>query len=138
MATEPQWTVTGPSSVDEGNPATYTVTYGDHTLGGGETVSVSVSTTDSLDDAATPAVDYTALNTTLTFTAGGVTAKTVVVSTIADSIAEGTEDFRVILSAPSAGVLTVPSVDTSIVDDEYVAGSGGAFIFRRRRRWTPR
>ena len=56
-------------------------------------------------------------NGTLTFTGGGATSKTVAVSTIDDTIVEGTEDYTVTLSGQSVGDLGTSQANTAIVDD---------------------
>jgi hypothetical protein len=60
---------------------------------------------------------------TLTF-APGETAKTIPLSLVDDSYAEGVETFTVVLSNPTGAVLGAPSVDTvTINDNEVVNGS---------------
>ena len=54
-----------------------------------------------LDDAQ-PGRDYTSLGTTLTFTAGSRTSQTVAVSTIEDTVVEGTEDYAVTIGGQTA------------------------------------
>ncbi|MEX2298778.1 MAG: Calx-beta domain-containing protein, partial [Dongiaceae bacterium] len=111
--------IAGTTSLDEGNTATYTVTYTGATLAPGQTATVSVATnsgfTSTLPDA-TAGSDFTALGTVLTFTGGGVTSRTVSVSTVDDTIIEGDEDYTVRLSAPTNGTLGVSQANTIIED----------------------
>jgi hypothetical protein len=115
-----EWAIAGPTSVDEGDTATYTVSYGGAELAG-ETATITVATaTGPGSGTAASGTDYTALSTVLSFTAGGATAKTVAVSTIEDTVFEGTEDFRVTLAGQSIGELVNPTVTTQLVDDEAI------------------
>src|SRR5690606_26189654 len=68
-------------------------------------------------DNATSGSDYTALTTTLTFTGGGATSQTVSVSTINDTIVEGTEDFAVTIGDQSVGNIVTSQAATNIIDD---------------------
>ncbi|MDZ4736199.1 MAG: Calx-beta domain-containing protein [Rhodospirillaceae bacterium] len=114
--------IAGMTSVDEGDTATYTVTYTGATLAPGQTATVSVATnsgfTSTLSDA-TAGSDFTALGTMLTFTGGGVTSRTVSVSTVDDTIVEGDEDYTVRLSAPTNGTLGASQANT-VIDDANV------------------
>lgn len=122
-ATNLQWSVTGPTSIDEGDSGTYTVSYTGVTLAPGQQATVvvaSASGAQTFTDA-TSGVDYTALSTTLTFTGGGVTTKTVALSTIEDTSVEGTEDFRVTIGGQSIGSLATSEANTVIADDDVGA-----------------
>ncbi|MEX0807303.1 MAG: Calx-beta domain-containing protein, partial [Dongiaceae bacterium] len=114
------WSLEGASSVTEGDTTIYTVSYTGVTLAPGQTVTISVATGggfDSTPDDATPGSDYTALGTVLTFTGGGPTAQTIAVSTIDDTVVEGSEDFIVTLADPTAGTLVTSQANTVIEDD---------------------
>ena len=115
-----QWTIAGPTSLDEGDEGTYTVSYSGVTLAPGQQATVAVSTTASglTWPDATAGSDFTALSTVLTFTAGGATQKTVAVSTIDDTDVEGTEDFRVVLSGQSIGTMATSQVNTQIESED--------------------
>jgi hypothetical protein len=115
-----QWSITGPTSIDEGDSGTYTVGYTGVTLAPGQEATIVAATaTGALTwTDATAGSDYTALSTTLTFTGGGATEKTVAVSTIDDTDVEGTEDFRVTIGGQSIGALATSQANTIIVDDD--------------------
>ena len=110
--TGPTWNLTGDSSVSEGDDATYTVSYSDAALAAGQTVFVTVGTTQgSAEDGS----DYDGGQTVLTFVGGGETAQTVAIHTEADTVIEGTEDFSVGIT-PSLGDVGAGSVTTEILD----------------------
>src|SRR5690606_36095718 len=71
------WSIAGSTQVNEGDTASYTVSYTGASLAPGITATVVLGSTDGTADAGS---DYTALATTLTFTGGGATARTVAVS----------------------------------------------------------
>lgn len=112
-----EWSISGSATVSEGNTGTYTVSYSG-TLPSGQTATIAVA---SASGTATSATDFTALSTTLTFTGGGVTSKTVAVSTIEDTAVEGTEDFVVNLSNASVGTIGTSQAETDIIDDDSAA-----------------
>ena len=58
--------------------------------------------------------DYTALGTTLTFTGGGPNSQTVAVSTINDTVVEGTEDYAVTIGGQTAGTISTSQANTII------------------------
>ncbi len=80
---------------------------------------------------ATSGSDFNPMSDTLTF-APGQTTKTIIVPTVNDTAAEGTESFTVILSSPvgavfSSGALTINGVGTITDDDAtkfYVVNDG--------------
>ncbi|MEX0809525.1 MAG: Calx-beta domain-containing protein [Dongiaceae bacterium] len=109
------WSIEGATETDEGDPASYTVSYTGVTLAPGQTATITVASADGTADAAS---DYTSLSTALTFTGGGATQKTVAVSTIDDTDIEGTEDFLVSLAGQSIGTVDDASVTTEIVDND--------------------
>ena len=71
----------------------------------------------NLDDAQS-GTDYTALGTMLTFTGGGPNSQTVAVSTIDDTMVEGTEDYAVTIGGQTAGTIATSQADTVIIDDD--------------------
>src|SRR5690606_22790179 len=104
----------------EGSAGQYTVSYTGATLAPGQSATVvvgSASTAGGADNA-TSGSAYTALTTTLTFTGGGATSQTVRVSTIDDTIIEGTEDFAVTIGGQSAGSISTSQATTNIVDND--------------------
>ena len=89
---------TAPTSVEEGQTASYIVK-----LEGGRTTNVTVRFKTGADgDLATAGQDYTAVDSTITFTPSDTT-KTVTVSTLADTKFEVSEDFTVSLSEAQGG-----------------------------------
>ncbi|MEX2200320.1 MAG: Calx-beta domain-containing protein, partial [Dongiaceae bacterium] len=125
------FSIAGTSALSEGGTATYTVSYTGATLAPGEIATVSVATgsgfTGTLDDAASGS-DYTALSTVLTFVAGGATSQTVAVSTIDDTVVEGSEDYTVVLANPTNGTLATSQVNT-VIADSGVIDEGDAVTF---------
>ena len=106
---------TAPTSVVEGQTATYVVK-----LEGSRTTDVTVKF-QTADGLAVAGQDYTAVDTTLTFTPTEST-KTVTVTTLADTKFEVTEDFTVTLSNAQGGGGQTPSIikggrTTTITDD---------------------
>lgn len=114
------WSVAGPTAVAEGENAVFTVSYTGDELADDEVASVTVSASKLMggDEDATPAIDFAGISSLLTFVGGGVTQRTVSVSTIGDTEVEGTEDFRVTLSAQSHGTLAASQANTIIIDDD--------------------
>ena len=109
-------TLSGNSSVDEGESVTYTVSLDGVTPTADLTVGYATN----------PAVsgDYEGVSETLTFTFSDAAAKTVTVQTTEDSIAEGEETFSFELSNVAGGGGPTPSlgdpwsITTTIVDDD--------------------
>ncbi|QEX17035.1 hypothetical protein FRZ44_23310 [Hypericibacter terrae] len=122
-----QWRVDGQSIVQEGDSATYTVSYTGGTLENGQTATITVATGNNGggNPDATADTDYTSLTTVLTFTAGQ-TAQTISVATVDDTAIEGTEDYQVQISNPSAGSIVQPTAATDIIDGD----SGAALQWR--------
>ncbi|MEX0807473.1 MAG: Calx-beta domain-containing protein, partial [Dongiaceae bacterium] len=119
--TDQIWSINGSEIVDEGADAIYTVSYTGAALAPGQTVTISVATSGGFDSSLSDAAagsDYTALGTVLTFTGGGATAQTVAVSTIDDTVVEGSEDYTVTLAGQSAGSLGTSQANTIIDDDD--------------------
>ncbi len=84
----------------------------------GSTAGSATVTYQSLDVTASGFSDYTGLAGTITFAAGEST-KTVKISIINDTFAEGNETFNLILSGVSNASLGNPSVTTvTIVDND--------------------
>ncbi|MEX1108824.1 MAG: Calx-beta domain-containing protein, partial [Dongiaceae bacterium] len=118
--TDQIWSIEGGESVVEGDDAIYTVSYTGAALAPGQTVTISVATAGGFDSSLNDAeggTDYTSLGTVLTFTGGGATAHTVVVSTIDDTVVEGSEDYTVTISNPETGTLGTSQANTIIDDD---------------------
>ena len=93
------------TSVNEGQTATYVVK-----VEGGRTTDITVRfKTGGPRDLATAGQDYTAVDTTLTFSPTDTT-KTVTVSTLTDTIFEPTEDFTVTLSEAQGGGGAAPEI----------------------------
>lgn len=113
--------VAGPGSVAEGATATFTVT-----RSGTTSSQVTVQYATANGSAVAPG-DYTASSGTLTF-AAGETAKSVVVQTVADSVADGAEQFSLQLSSPSAGAQIDPAIATVTIDQPFFSISGGAAV----------
>ena len=110
---------TAPTSVVEGQTATYVVK-----LEGSRTTDVTVKF-QTADGLAVAGQDYTAVDTTLTFTPTEST-KTVTVSTTADTKFEVTEDFTVTLSNAQGGGGQTPSIikggRTTTITDDFTDG----------------
>ena len=104
-------TIQGTPSVNEGGSATFTIYM---TKTSTESVSVDWSTrqagdTLSPDESAEPGADYTAETGTVEIPAGSTSA-TFTVSTIDDTLAEGTETFRVVLEEARNGTGMLPEM----------------------------
>ncbi len=112
--TGPIWTLSGDSSVTEGDDATYTVSYSDASLAPGQTVLVTV---DTASGSAGEGEDFTGDHSILTFTGGGESAQTLVIHTTDDTVAEDNEDYSVSIS-PAQGDVGAGSVTTTIIDND--------------------
>src|SRR5687768_2978065 len=78
---------------------------------------------DEIPDLATAGSDYSPTSGTLTF-AAGVTTATFTVSILGDTVVEGNERLRLVLSNPSSGaVLASPSVAHLRIVDNDIAGT---------------
>ena len=109
---------TAPESVTEGSDATYVVK-----LEGSRTTDVTVKfKTGAPGDLATAGADYTAVDSTITFTPTDNT-KTVTVNTTADTKFEVPEDFTVTLSNAQGGGGTTPVISdgtkTTTINDDF-------------------
>jgi chitinase len=78
----------------------------------------------TLDGTATAGSDYTAKSGTLTF-APGETTKTIQVAVLGDTLVEGTETFRVKLTAPTGATIADQMAAARITNDD-AAGTAGA------------
>jgi hypothetical protein len=106
----------GNVSVAEGNGGAVNAVFNVAlSLASAQTVTVNYATQ---DDSATAPADYTATSGSLTFTPGQ-TAKQITVQVKGDNIDEGTsEQFRVVLSSPTNGVLGTATGTGAITDDD--------------------
>lgn len=68
----------------------------------------------TIDNSATGGTDYTMVSGQLDWADGDATARSIEIPVIADNEPEGDEDFQVILSAPSGGILTVDVATVTI------------------------
>ncbi len=113
-------TLSGDSSVDEGESATYTVSLSPNGVTPTADLTVDYATAD--DTAGSD--DYEGVLGTLTFTSSDTEDKTVTVQTTEDSIVEGEETFSFTLSDVSGGGGPTPSlgnpsyITTTIIDDD--------------------
>ena len=108
-----------PVTADEGEEFSFTVSVSDSPIAD---LTVDVTTTDGTAEAGS---DFTALNTTLTFTPGGPTEIAVVVDVNDDADIESAEDFTVALSNVQGGMLGVASVTGTINDNDGNGTIGG-------------
>ena len=67
---------------------------------------------------ATSPDDFTASDATLTFVPGGPLTQTVTVDTIGDNAFEGNESLALALANPVNGVVSTPTADGTILDDD--------------------
>ena len=110
--------ISGPSSVDEGDAVTYTVS-----LSGGSpsaNLTVSYRTTNGT---AIAGIDYTSATGTVTFTQAAPGSRTFTVQTTGDTLFESNETFTVTISNARDGGGSTPglgtsSVTTTITDDD--------------------
>ena len=112
-------TLSGPSTVNEGDIATYTVSLSPSGVIPTEGLTVSYATADGTATSA----DYTSASGTLTFTQASPEAKSFTVQTTDDTLDESDKDFSVAISSPSGGggpalSLVTSSVTTTITDDD--------------------
>ena len=119
--------ISGPSSVDEGEAATYTVSLSPSGVKPSADLTVNYATSDGIAEAGS---DYTAASGTLTFTEASPGEKTFSVQVTEDTVDEADETFTVTISSPSGGggqtpSLGTPSVSTTITGD---GGGGGGPI----------
>ncbi len=118
---EPVISIIGDATVDEGNAASYRVSYVGNPVGD---LTVDLTTgpgTTPMADA-TEGVDYVSADQTVTFLAGGANSIVIPVRTIVDDLGEGDEEFTVSLSNASQGTIApgADAVDTVIANtDRY-------------------
>ncbi|NND99662.1 MAG: DUF4347 domain-containing protein, partial [Pirellulaceae bacterium] len=126
------WQISGATSVSEGASASYTVSM-PVSVAVGESASVNltllnVSTNsadyanflDAVDTAIGARTDIVRVNNTLTYTStgGAMPPLTINLSTINDTVDEGLESYRVVLSNPGNSLLANSEVQTTIIDDD--------------------
>lgn len=99
--------VSGATPVNEGGTAIFTISKT------GTAFTVMTVNFASVDGSATANADYTPVNATLSFQPSE-TVKQISIATVADQVAEGSEQFSVVLSSPSAGgtISTASAVGT--------------------------
>ena len=119
--------ISGPTSVDEGEAATYTVSLSPSGVKPTADLTVNYATSDGTAEAGS---DYTGASDTLTFTEASPGDKTFTVQTTDDTLGEGTgETFNVAVSSPAGGGGPAPSVGaavtTTIADDDEGDPPGG-------------
>ena len=112
--------ISGPSTVDEGDTATYTVSLSPAGVTPTADLTVNYATANGT---ATAGSDYTANSGTLTFTQTAAGSQTFTVSTMEDTQDESDETFTVSISSPAGGggaapALGTSSVTTTITDDD--------------------
>ncbi|MGE0306539.1 MAG: Calx-beta domain-containing protein, partial [Acidimicrobiia bacterium] len=114
-----QWRIDPAESVIEGAAATYTVSYTGGTIDDNVTVLVTVNANNGSEpNGATENVDFTDLQTVLTFTAG-TTAQTVSVQTTDDTVLENAETYNVTIAvSANQGTVVDGTADTTIVDQD--------------------
>ncbi|HWA44360.1 MAG TPA: Calx-beta domain-containing protein, partial [Hypericibacter adhaerens] len=111
---EPVWSISGASTVTEGGTAVYFVSYSGETLAPGQVLTIDVAPGSG---SAIVGSDLVGGTTTLTFTGGGETSQSIAVTTIDDTIIEGTENFSVSIANPNAGTIDTPTDNTVLVDN---------------------
>ena len=112
-------TLSGDSSVEEGDSASYTVSLSPDGVTPTANLTVDYDTADGTAGSA----DYAGVSEPLTFTSSDAAAKTVAVQTTEDSIAEGDETFSFTLSNVAGGGGPTPSLGdpssiTTTIDDD--------------------
>lgn len=131
MPLDMQVTLTGPTSIAEGDSGTYTVTLTGDPLPAGETVTVTITTGPGADPNLTDATassDYELIDpidSDIVFTGGAATMVSREIPTIEDVLPEGDEDFLVGIQTPRASAghirVTINSsgiVGVVIIDDD--------------------
>ena len=119
-------------SVQEGDSGTTILTFGvrltfEHgqTVGSHETITAGYEVYTASGYTATPGVDYTATNGTLTFAPGEI-SKTVAVSVIGDTAVEGDEVLAYTWTSTTNSVVALSTYTGTITDDDYTALTIGA------------
>lgn len=121
----------GNATVVEGNSGTVTMTF-TVTLSQASTSAVSVRYA-TADGTAIADSDYDAASGTLTF-AAGETSKTVTVAVRGDTLVEGAETFRVLLSSASGATIAVGTGTGTISDDDQPPAASPV-TFTKRDDW---
>lgn len=119
------------TSITEGNSGlvnvVFTITL---SQASGSAVTVRYSTADGI---ATSGADYNATSGTLTF-AAGVTTRAVTVAVRGDTLVEGSETFRVVLSNASGATIATSSGTGTINNDDQPT-TGATVAFTNRDDW---
>jgi hypothetical protein len=117
----PEWSISGPESVVEGDAAVYMVGYSGGTLAEGEIATVTI---DSASGTAVEGDDYLGVHTVLTFTGGQAATQTLQIATIGDSDVEGTENYTVSITQVDHGNISAGTAGTDIVDNDTPPDNG--------------
>jgi hypothetical protein len=110
---EPVWSIAGASEVTEGGAAAYIVSYTGAVLAPGQSLTVEVSPGAGT---AISGADFVGGDAILTFR-GGETSQSIAVTTIDDTIIEGTENFSVSIVNPSIGEIAAATDSTLLLDN---------------------
>ncbi len=121
----------GNATVTEGNSGTVNMTF-TVTLSQAATSPVTVQYA-TADGTATAGSDYNAASGTLTF-AAGQTSKTITVAVRGDTLVEGTETFRVVLSN-ATGATIASGTGTGTITDDDQASTSSAATFTKGDDW---
>ena len=119
--------LSGPSSIKEGNAATYTVSLSPAGVTPTEDLTVRYATSDGT---ATAGSDYTSASSSVTFTQDSPSDKTFTVQTTEDILAEDSEDFTVTISSPTGGGSASPSLGTSFSVTTTITDNDGLILSR--------
>jgi hypothetical protein len=120
-APPPQWSISGPENVVEGDAAVYTIGYSGGTLAEGEIATVTI---DSASGTALEGDDYLGVHTVLTFTGGQTATQTLQIATSDDSVVEGTENYTVSITQVDHGDISAGTAGTEIVDNDTPPDDG--------------
>ncbi|MBX9789207.1 MAG: cellulase family glycosylhydrolase [Pirellulales bacterium] len=121
----------GNATFTEGNSGTVNVTF-TVTLSQASTSAVTVNYA-TADGTATAGSDYNAASGTLTF-AAGQTSKTITVAVRGDTLVEGAETFRVVLSN-AVGATIATGTGTGTITDDDQPPSGSPVTFTKGDDW---
>ncbi|WP_108650564.1 Calx-beta domain-containing protein [Dongshaea marina] len=120
------FSLSGDSSVVEGNQANYAITIGGSEILAGQSVTLDLNTLDGVSiTSATEGADYNSEDGTLTISGPKSAGDSFnfTVQTNQDLLLEGDEAFRVQISNPSNGSISGTStLETSITDDDALQG----------------
>ncbi|MDZ4821102.1 MAG: Calx-beta domain-containing protein [Planctomycetota bacterium] len=127
----PTLSMIGNATITEGNSGTsnmtFTVTLSQASTG---TVTVNYATANGTAIAGS---DYNATSSTLTFTAGQ-TSKTIIVAVRGDTIVEGNETFRLLLSSASGATISTAQGTGTILDNDSPPATA-AVTFTKTLDW---